>query len=170
MSCHTSPKKRARPAPRSLFFQACNLPPVPFAQFPMIAPASPPMSNPALPLVRWTIPTAGCPNVLAAFVTVISIDPDIAAIGWRTTSFNDRGGRPNPNHNLRKRCRRYKYKSKQYRHCNLLDHESNSPWLHRRNRFVIPTGWLFRGRAVEWIGWPTTTALSTLVQPWTCDY
>jgi hypothetical protein len=29
---------------------------------------------------------------------------------------------------------------------------------------------LFRGRAVEWIGWPTTTALSTLVQPWTCDY
>ena len=104
-----------------------SLLPVTFLHLPMVATVDPPVGNPTMVSLGWTIPAAGCPDVVIAFITVIAPDPHVTTIWWPATVFVHGPRWANADHNLRKRCRRAKCESKQECQCNLFHHESNPP-------------------------------------------
>ena len=87
------------------------------------------MGDPALTGMGWTIPAARGPDVLAAFVAVVAVNPHVTTIGRGTTAFNDGRRRPDANRNLRKRSRRGESESEQQCQCNLFHDESIPPWI-----------------------------------------
>jgi hypothetical protein len=75
---------------------------VSFLHLIMITMADPPVSNPTLVFLRRTLPAAGGPDVVVAFIAVIAVYPYVATLRWPTTVFVDGVRRPNADHNLRK--------------------------------------------------------------------
>jgi hypothetical protein len=67
----------------------------------MITMVDPPVSDPALAFMGWTLPAAGGPDIVVTFIAVIAVDPYVATLRWPATVFVDRVRRPNANHNLR---------------------------------------------------------------------
>ena len=79
-----------------------RLPPVSFLQLPMVSPVDPFVRNPALVLLRRTVPAAGGPDVVVAFIAVVPRDPHVSPLRGRTTALVNRRRRSDANHNLRK--------------------------------------------------------------------
>src|SRR5580692_441544 len=100
---------------------------MPFDHDPLSMPVNPAVRNPMSTGMRGTVPMAGGPNIVAAIVTVVAIDPHIASVRWVAADFDHRRRRPNANRNLRKRSHRTQRGSEQCCHCNLLEHDSNPP-------------------------------------------
>jgi hypothetical protein len=63
--------------------------------------ADPAVSNPALMLLRWTLPATGDPDVVVAIIALIAIDPHITALRRTTTFFVDGPRRADANCDLR---------------------------------------------------------------------
>ena len=72
-----------------------------FVHLIMVAIVDPPVRDPTLVLVGWTLPAAGSPDVVVTFIAVIAVDPRILAPGRVTTFFNDDAGRGNANEDVR---------------------------------------------------------------------
>jgi hypothetical protein len=68
----------------------------------MIAAVDPLVRDPTLVSLGWTIPAAGGPDVVVAFVAMIAVDPYIPPIRRRRPAFVDGWRWPDANHNLRK--------------------------------------------------------------------
>jgi hypothetical protein len=106
----------------------------------MVAMVFPPVGNPMLTRMRRTIPVTSGPDVMIAFITMITADPHISPIRRRRTTLNNRGWGPDTNHDLRIRSRREDGESKQNCKCNLLHGESIPPVFEglRNTSFVPP--------------------------------
>ena len=119
--------------PRSFCFGAlCILAPVPFHHFPVVSSVHPMVGNPALTRPRRVIPMATHPDIASAIPTLITIHPDISAIGRRGTTLDDWGRWSDADNNLRIRGRRQESKSEQRCHCKFF-HDGCSP-----QRFGVP--------------------------------
>jgi len=68
----------------------------------MVTMADPPVSNPTLALMRWTLPASGGPDVTAAFPAVIAIDPHETPFRWPAALFVHGRRWANADHHLRK--------------------------------------------------------------------
>jgi hypothetical protein len=101
---------------------------VTFLHLIMIAAMPPAVSNPTLPFMGWTLPASRGPDVVVAFIAVISIDPHVTTIGGPAAFFVHGWRRPDANRNLRKRSHRGESESEQQCQCNLFHDESIS-WV-----------------------------------------
>jgi hypothetical protein len=129
--CKQSSSRRRKgrpPGPPSVLQRSrLILPPVPLDHYPLPMPVNPAVRNPTSTRMRRTIPAARRPHVVAAFVTVIAIDPHIAPIRRIAADLDHRRRWANANRNLRKRSHRTQSDSEQNCQCNLLKHASNPP-------------------------------------------
>jgi hypothetical protein len=66
----------------------------------------PPVSDPALSLMGWTLPAAGNPDIVVALPAVIAIDPHKTTLRRPAALFVHGRRWANADHYLRKRCRR----------------------------------------------------------------
>ena len=79
----------------------------------MITMADPSVRDPTLVFTGWTLPAAGNPDIVVAFVAVVAVDPHVTPFRWPAAVFMHRRRWANADHNLRKRGRREQCESKQ---------------------------------------------------------
>jgi hypothetical protein len=68
----------------------------------MIAPVNPPVRNPTLVFMGWTLPAAGGPDVVVTFIAVIAVDPYVTTFRRPAALFVDWVRGANADRNLRK--------------------------------------------------------------------
>ena len=103
-------------------YNLAKLPPVTLVKHVSTPLMHPAMFHPAGVRVRGTIPPTWNPHIAASIVAMVTANPHKSSPWRRRTTFHNRSGRTDPNHNLRKSSRHQSHSKQQGK--NKFFHES----------------------------------------------